>query len=144
MKSAKWRACSSEKIAIVSSRRSTNPLKNHSSKNKLNVAGPHYRVFPTNFAPAVGNHSIAGIDLIFIKADELSDLTIAYFYQSCAGSRQSQSPTTLFILIKAVELPVLTIACFHKSHAGKWCSFSNIILALKAPTGGHAVVKRLQ
>ncbi|PWD83350.1 hypothetical protein DC081_10155 [Ignatzschineria cameli] len=38
-----------------------------------------------NHVPAVGNHPTAKIVLVFIKADELPVLTIAFFYQSRAG-----------------------------------------------------------
>ncbi|WP_133243450.1 hypothetical protein [Ignatzschineria cameli] len=54
-----------------------------------------------NHAPAVGNHSIAGIVLVFIKADELPILTIAYFHQSHAGNRHRFS-----FLIPALKMPI--------------------------------------
>ncbi len=39
----------------------------------------------TNHVPAVSNHPIAKIVLIFIKADEVPVLTIVCFHQSRAG-----------------------------------------------------------
>ncbi|WP_204758304.1 hypothetical protein, partial [Ignatzschineria cameli] len=82
---ANWRACICYKNEIVGSRRSTSLLKNHSSTKQAECC----RILPsrssTNHTPAVGNHSIARIVLIFIKADELPVLTIAFFHQSRAG-----------------------------------------------------------
>ncbi|MDM1545236.1 hypothetical protein HX037_04985 [Ignatzschineria indica] len=42
-----------------------------------------------NYMPANGNHSISEIFLIFIRADELPEITTAYFQKSHAGSWRS-------------------------------------------------------
>ncbi|GGZ85722.1 hypothetical protein GCM10007161_17080 [Ignatzschineria indica] len=56
------------------------------------------------------------------KADELPEITTAYFQKLRAGTRRSSITDSFLETRKTVELPDLTIAFFQKSRAGKWRS----------------------